>query len=129
MPRFRYDKEMDEVVEIRPSSNYFEEKAETPSVISDDLGLKGVFNHADMKTYDSKSRYYGAVRAAGCEIMGNDTRIRGGAKKRSDDALGGLGQDIKDTLDKVRGEHPETMQGLMQDREIAARNDYHRRNS
>ena len=128
MPRFRYDKDLEAVVEIRDSSNYFEEKADTPSVISDDLGTKGVFNHADMKTYDSKSRYYGAVKAAGCEIMGNDTRIRGGARKRSDDALSGLGQDIKDTLEKVRGEHPETMQGLMQDREIAARQDYERRN-
>ena len=128
MPRFRYDKDLEAVVEIRDSSNYFEEKADTPSVISDDLGTKGVFNHADMKTYDSKSRYYGAVKAAGCEIMGNDTRIRGGARKRSDDALSGLGQDIKDTLEKVRGEHPETMQGLMKDREIAARQDYERRN-
>ena len=128
MPRFRYDKDLEAVVEIRDSSNYFEEKADTPSVISDDLGTKGVFNHADMKTYDSKSRYYGAVKAAGCEIMGNDTRLRGGARKRSDDALSGLGRDIKDTLEKVRGEHPATMQGLMQDREIAARQDYYRRN-
>lgn len=41
---------------------------------SDSLGegVKGVFNPADGKTYDSRSEYYKAVKAAGCVIMGNN---------------------------------------------------------
>ena len=42
------------------------------NAISDDLGVNGVFCHADGKTYDSKSAYYKAVRAKGCEIIGNE---------------------------------------------------------
>jgi len=41
-----------------------------PMIISD--SLPGVLNHADGKMYDSKSAYYAAVRAAGCEIIGNE---------------------------------------------------------
>ena len=40
-------------------------------IISD--SLPGVLNHADGRIYDSKSAYYAAVRAAGCEIVGNET--------------------------------------------------------
>jgi hypothetical protein len=42
------------------------------SNIPDDLGINGVFCHADGKTYDSKSAYYKAVKAAGMEIVGNE---------------------------------------------------------
>ncbi len=42
------------------------------NVISDDLGIKGVLNPADGKTYDSKSAYYKAVKAKGYEIVGNE---------------------------------------------------------
>ena len=38
----------------------------------DDLGVKGVFNPADGKTYDSRSEYYKSVKAQGLEIMGDD---------------------------------------------------------
>lgn len=41
-------------------------------IIRDDLGLQGVFNHADGKKYDSKSQYYKAVKASGCEVLGTD---------------------------------------------------------
>jgi hypothetical protein len=44
----------------------------TPYIIGDSLGLHGLLNHADGKRYDSKSAYYGAVKAAGCEIIGNE---------------------------------------------------------
>jgi len=39
-----------------------------PFVNSDNLGTHGVFNPADGKRYDSKSAYYGAVKAAGLVI-------------------------------------------------------------
>lgn len=70
-------------------------------VISDTLD--GVLNHADGKRYDSKSAYYAAVRAAGCEIIGNDTAsIASRQRERSDAALGGLGGDIKTAIDQLR---------------------------
>lgn len=43
-----------------------------PRVVSDDLGLNGIRNHADGRMYDSKSAYYSAVKAAGCEVVGNE---------------------------------------------------------
>lgn len=39
---------------------------------SDDLGVKGVMNPADGKTYDSRSAYYNAVKSKGLVIMGDD---------------------------------------------------------
>ena len=41
------------------------------SYISDEM-IGGMLCPADGKTYDSKSSYYKAVKAAGCEIVGND---------------------------------------------------------
>lgn len=57
------------VREYKPSSP---NKLYSFNVISDDLGLKGVHNPADGKTYDSKSAYYKAVKNAGCQIVGNE---------------------------------------------------------
>lgn len=48
--------------------------AGAPMVVSDNLGLGGVLNPADGKRYDSKRAYYRAVRAAGGEIVGNETQ-------------------------------------------------------
>ena len=42
------------------------------SVISDDMGTKGVLNPADDKMYDSRAAYYKAVKSKGLEIMGSD---------------------------------------------------------
>lgn len=53
--------EPEEVV-IQKSSN----------VISDDLGIKGVLNPADGKTYDSKSSYYQALKDKGCHVVGGE---------------------------------------------------------
>lgn len=40
---------------------------------SDNIGgVKGIFNPADGKTYDSRSEYYKAVKAKGLVIAGND---------------------------------------------------------
>jgi hypothetical protein len=41
-----------------------------PSIIRD--GLDNVVNPVDGKAYDSKSAYYQTVKAAGCEIVGNE---------------------------------------------------------
>jgi hypothetical protein len=64
-------------------------RAAGPAVISDSLA--DMWNPADGRTYDSKSAYYRAVRAAGCEIAGNEPM--GG--ERPDHRAAGLAQDIK----------------------------------
>lgn len=38
-------------------------------IISDDLGTKGVLNHANGKVYDSKSKYYADLKASGHVIV------------------------------------------------------------
>lgn len=45
-----------------------------PQIVSDYINGPGgaLQNQADGKMYDSKSQYYKAVRAAGCEVLGND---------------------------------------------------------
>ena len=45
-------------------------------VISDNLGLNGLLNHADGKHYDSKSEFRKATRKAGCFEVGNDVKAR-----------------------------------------------------
>lgn len=38
------------------------------NVISDDLGLQGIYNHADGKRYDSKSSYHRTLKERGFAI-------------------------------------------------------------
>ncbi len=45
-----------------------------PSIRPD--GMSDTQNMADGKVYDSKSAYYAAVKAAGCEIVGNERSYR-----------------------------------------------------
>lgn len=70
--QYKVEKAINEkLIEPRKSCAFYER---TFQVISDRLGegVQGVLNHADGKIYDSKSSYYKAVKAAGCEIVGND---------------------------------------------------------
>lgn len=61
-----------------------------PFVITD--GMDPTMNPADGRTYDSRSQYVRAVKAAGCEIVGND--LMGHRSARNFDA-GPVGPDIK----------------------------------
>lgn len=47
-------------------------KAVAIGVISDDLGTKGLRNHADGKMYDSKSEFSKATKRAGCVEIGTE---------------------------------------------------------
>ncbi len=73
--RFRYDAQMDEIIEIRDSSNFFEEKGEAPSVISDDVGagVNGLKHMPSGKMLDSKSAHYRETKARGLEHVGDAT--------------------------------------------------------
>jgi hypothetical protein len=55
--------------------------AQSAYVIGDSLDY--VQNMADGKRYSSKSAYYKAVRAAGCEIVGNENPSNGVSERAS----------------------------------------------
>ena len=67
-----------------------------PNIISD--VLDSTLNHADGKHYDSKSKYYRAVKEAGCEVVGNDSSIT--APKHPEYKSEGVARDIKRAIDK-----------------------------
>lgn len=67
-------------------------------VISDTLD--GVMNPADGRRYDSKSAYARAVRAAGCEIVGNEVPIQA-ARGRVPE--GGVGGDVRRAIEELGG--------------------------
>ena len=73
--RFRWDKDLECLVEIGSNANYFEEKGEAPSVISDDLkvGVNGLKHIPSGKHLDSKAAHYRENKARGLEHVGNET--------------------------------------------------------
>ena len=68
----------------------------TPFFVSDNLGTH-VLNHADRKHYDSRSAYYKAVKAAGCEIVGNEK-----PKPFKPHKVTGSGADIKRAIEQLK---------------------------
>lgn len=46
----------------------------THCAASDDLGTQGILCHADNKMYDSRTKYYQAIKAANCHIAEPDSR-------------------------------------------------------
>lgn len=69
-----------------------------PMLIRD--GMDPIRNHADGGVYDSKSAYYKAVKAAGCEIVGNDSSL---AKAKPKEYVPeGVGHDIKRAIDELK---------------------------
>jgi hypothetical protein len=71
--------------------------AEAPMVRPD--GMAPVRSMADGKIYESRSGYYASVRAAGCEIVG-DERVP--FERRSGFAPGRAGADIKAAIEQLR---------------------------
>lgn len=65
-------------------------------------GMDAVRSMADGKLYDSKSAYYGSVKRAGCEIVGDD---RGGFGPRPEYRPRGIGRDIKTAIEKLQAGH------------------------
>ena len=78
----------------RPERNLVRGDLPTPRLVRD--GLDDVWNPVNGKVYDSKSAYYAAVKAAGCEIAGNDSSITK-AHERKVETTGpeGLKDDLK----------------------------------
>jgi len=66
-----------------------------PAIRSD--GMDATLNHADGKLYDSRSGYEKAVRAAGCEIVGNDQ-----PDERQVSEVPNVAQDVKTALEQLK---------------------------
>lgn len=62
--------------------------------------MRPLLNHADGKMYDSRSGYYRAVKAAGCEVVGSDVKS---IKPKGPVAIGreGWKQAVKETIEKL----------------------------
>jgi hypothetical protein len=72
-------------------------KLSAPMIISD--CMESTVNHADGQRYSSKRAYEKAVKAAGCEIVGNDSSFK--RPKRKEYAAQGVQQDIKRAMEEV----------------------------
>ena len=72
--RYRYDHDLDCIVEIGSNSNYFEETPQGPNVIRDDVGfgVNGLQHMPTGKMLDSKSAFREADRRSGVECVGNE---------------------------------------------------------
>ena len=69
--RYRYDPDLDCLVEIGGNANYFEpEQPKGPTLIPDTLpgGVNGTQSPLDRKHYDSRSAYHEHVRVRGLAI-------------------------------------------------------------
>ena len=69
----------------------------SPMLIRD--GMEATLNHADGQRYDSKRAYEKAVKAAGCEIVGNDPAFK--RPKAPEYKPQGVVEDIKRAIEEV----------------------------
>lgn len=91
-----YDREKRELVpkHLYVQPNPSRSDIPSPMIISDTLDY--VNNPVNGQTYTSKSKYYKAVRDAGCEILGNE-KPSASPKRQLDDPIA----DIKQAIEQV----------------------------
>lgn len=115
--RYRWDKEMDDLVEIRDSSNYFEEeKPRGPNVISDDVGagVNGLLHMPSGQMLDSKSAHYRESKARGREHVGNETNFAAKKSKlHPDDYM----REVLKVDAQIQGNHNGTRDWLARQKE------------
>lgn len=116
--RYRYDPDLDAVVEIR--NNYFEERPEGPAVISDDVGagVNGLRHMPSGKYLDSKSAHRKENRARGLEEVGNDSNF---ASKREKPSADYYGEQVKAAVEQIGGNYNGTADWLARQREQSRR--------
>lgn len=114
--RYRYDPDLECLVEIGSNSNYFEEKGQAPSVISDDLGagVNGLMHFPSKQMLDSKSAHYRETRARGLEHVGNEQNFET-PQKPGDHAS--YIQATKDAAEQIAGDYQGTRGWLERQRE------------
>lgn len=74
---YRFDKDLDCIVEVRADSNYFEERPQGPNVIKDDIGagVNGLRHMASGRHFDSKSAFRQHTKDRGLEEVGGETNF------------------------------------------------------
>ena len=82
----------------RAVREYTEARSHLPAPMLRPDGMSETWNPVDGKCYDSKSQYERAVKAAGCEIVGNDKGFFN-QKPQAYEAKG-LKQDIVNAMKK-----------------------------
>lgn len=115
--RYRYDADMDCLVEIGGNSNFFEEeKPRGPNVISDDVGagVNGLLHMPSGQMLDSKSAHYRESKARGREHVGNETNF---AAKKATPTADDYGRMAKDAADQIAGNHNGTADWLRRENE------------
>lgn len=100
--RFKYDADLDAIVEIRAGSNYFEETPQGPSVIRDDLGfgVNGLRHMPTGKMLDGKQAFREADKRSGRECVGNEQNFESKAAPLAKDHYG---QQVKAAYDQFSG--------------------------
>lgn len=118
--RYRWDKDLECLVEVGSNANYFEEKGEAPNVISDDLGVgvNGLRHMPSGKMLDSKSAHYRENRVRGLEHVGNETDF---AVKREKPNPHYYGEQVKTAVEQIAGNYNGTADWLARQREQSRR--------
>lgn len=89
-----------EVVD-RAAAAPLHQSRDAPSVRAD--GMDPIRSMLDGQVYDSKSRYYGTLKAAGAEIVGNDKGAFDRRPTHEQAGFGvGVGRDISNAIDQLR---------------------------
>lgn len=116
--RYRYDRDLDCLVEIGGNANFFEEKGQAPNVISDDIGagVDGlrIMHRDDKARTDSKSGYRADAKAAGLEEVGTERNF---ASKRVRESADDYGRHVKDAAEQIQGNHNGTADWLQRQKE------------
>ena len=101
MPRETYVYRDGKLIPKHLAPPLHEKHAASAYVIGDSLDY--TMNPADGRRYSSKSAYYKAVRAAGCEIIGNENPANGvGQRPEMPDP----GEDVKMAIEKLESGAP-----------------------
>jgi len=114
--KFRWDPDLEEIVEVRPNSNYFEERPQGPNLIRDDLGMgvNGLKHLPSGRMLDSKSAHYKENKRRGLEHIGNEENFAG--KKASTNAAE-YGREVNEARQQIASNWNGTADWLRHQRE------------
>ena len=113
--RFRWDKDLECLVEVGSNANFFEEKGTAPAVISDDVGagVNGLRHMPSGRMLDSKSAHYRENKRRGLEHVGNEKDF---AVKREPMKADAYTRMVMDAQDQIAGDWNGTRGWLEQER-------------
>jgi hypothetical protein len=111
---FRWDRDLECLLEVGGNANFFEEKGTAPAVISDDVGagVNGLRHLPSGKMLDSKSGHRKETKARGLEEVGNDQM----ASKRDPMKADAYTEMVMQARDQIAGDWNGTRGWLEQER-------------